>query len=103
MKLGDSILMENYKTGDMETEKHVPFIEETSYGYRVTIGKNAIHPMDPDHYVEYIKLYVDGVLVGIKHFTHTNQAAIAEFNAKKGKEVRATELCTVHGEWVGEL
>lgn len=89
-------------TGNVNEEKHVPFVEELENGYRVTVGKPAIHPMTEVHYVEFIELYVDGVKVATKDF-NPGDTPIAVFEVKKGKEVFAREFCNLHGLWQGEL
>ena len=52
-----SLCTEN--TVDASVEKHVPFIEKIPGGYKVTIG-STIHPMDDDHYIEWIQIIADG-------------------------------------------
>ncbi|PAT00961.1 hypothetical protein CI105_09090 [Candidatus Izimaplasma bacterium ZiA1] len=89
-------------TGNVNEEKHVPYIEELEDGYKVTIGKPAIHPMTEVHYIEFIELYVDGKLVDKKEFKPGDQP-IAEFMVSKGSEVYARELCNVHGLWQGDF
>jgi superoxide reductase len=90
------------KTGNVNEEKHVPFIEELDNGYRVTVGKPALHPMAEVHLIEYVELYVDGVLAGKKEFK-PGEEPIAEFEVAKGKQVYAREFCNLHGLWQGEL
>lgn len=90
------------QTGNVNEEKHVPFIEETDKGYRVTIGKPAIHPMQDMHYIEFVELYVDDKMVGKKEFNPGDEP-IAVFDVKKGGRVYARELCNIHGLWQGEL
>jgi superoxide reductase len=90
------------QTGNVHEEKHVPFIEETEKGYKVTVGEPALHPMKEMHLVEYVELYVDGDLVGKKDFSAGDEP-IAYFEVEKGKEVYARELCNIHGLWQGEL
>jgi superoxide reductase len=90
------------QTGNVNEEKHVPFIEEIDKGYRVTIGKPAIHPMQEVHYVEFIELYVDGDIVAKKEFKPGDEP-IAEFKVEKGKQVYAREMCNIHGLWQGDL
>ncbi|MEC9485048.1 MAG: desulfoferrodoxin family protein [Candidatus Izemoplasma sp.] len=90
------------QTGNVNEEKHVPFIEELDNGYRVTMGKPAIHPMKDMHYIEYVELYVDDEMVAKKEFEPGDEP-VAEFNVDKGKHVYARELCNVHGLWQGEL
>ena len=89
-------------TGNVNEEKHVPFIEKLDKGYRVTIGKPAIHPMTDIHYIEFIELHVDGSLVAKKEF-NPGDHPVAEFEVARGKEVYARELCNLHGLWQGEL
>lgn len=90
------------KTGNVNEEKHVPFVEELENGYRVTIGKPAIHPMQEVHFVEFIELYVDDELVAKKEF-NPGDKPVAEFEVAKGNRVYARELCNIHGLWQGEL
>lgn len=90
------------KTGNANEEKHVPFIEEMDKGYKVTVGKPALHPMKEKHWIEYIELFVDGQMVGKEEFTADDEP-IAFFEVEKGKEVFARELCNIHGLWQGEL
>jgi len=89
-------------TGNVNEEKHVPFVEEIESGYRVTVGKPALHPMKEKHLIEFIELYVEGELVGKKEFS-ADEEPIAIFEVEKGKQVFARELCNLHGLWQGEL
>lgn len=89
-------------TGNVNEEKHVPFVEELEDGYRVTVGKPALHPMAAVHLIEYVELYVDGKLVG-KHDFEAGEKPVAEFKVAKGTEVFAREFCNLHGLWQGEL
>src|SRR5512141_2385253 len=42
-------------TTDAAKEKHVPVVEKTAEGIKVTVG-SALHPMDDKHYIEWIEL-----------------------------------------------
>lgn len=90
------------QTANVNEEKHVPFVEETDNGYKVTVGKPALHPMKEKHLIEYIELYVDGDMVGKQEFTEEDEP-IAIFEVEKGQEVYAREYCNIHGLWQGEL
>lgn len=90
------------QTANVNEEKHVPFVEETDNGYKVTVGKPALHPMKEKHLIEYIELYVDGDMVGKQEFTEEDEP-IAIFEVVKGQEVYAREYCNIHGLWQGEL
>ena len=47
------------KTADTGKEKHVPVIEKIDGGYKVKVG-SVPHPMEENHYIEWIELLADG-------------------------------------------
>ena len=47
------------QTADFATEKHVPMVEKTDDGFKVTVG-STLHPMEADHYIQGIELLADG-------------------------------------------
>ncbi|MFH1404316.1 MAG: desulfoferrodoxin [Candidatus Altiarchaeota archaeon] len=87
------LLAEN--TVDAAKEKHVPVIEETDDGYRVTVG-SVPHPMEKEHYIQWIELIADGV--SYMKFLKPGDTPEAEFCVKAG-EVTAREYCNLHGHW----
>jgi len=89
------LLAEN--TTDAATEKHVPVIEKIDGGVKVTVGSVA-HPMENDHYIEWIELVVDGK--AYRQFLKPGQAPEAVFNVE-GSDVTAREYCNLHGHWKG--
>ena len=89
-------------TGNVNEERHVPFVEEIENGYRVTVGKPSHHPMVEVHHIEYIELFIDGDMV-MKNDLNPGDLPLAVFEVKKGKEVFAREFCNLHGLWQGEL
>lgn len=89
-------------TGNVNEEKHVPYVEELENGYRVTVGKPALHPMKELHYIEFVELYVNGEMVA-RHDFEPGDIPTWDFEVEKGKEVYARELCNLHGLWQGEL
>ena len=54
---GQSMKANEAKTADSATEKHVPVIEAVEGGYKVTVG-STLHPMEEDHYIQWIELTV---------------------------------------------
>ncbi|GAB4363782.1 MAG: desulfoferrodoxin [Spirochaetales bacterium] len=92
---GEPMKLFEEKTADKSTEKHVPVIEKTPSGYKVTVG-TTLHPMEEKHYIEWIELNADGVRY--KKFLKPGDAPVAEFciNAEK---VSAREYCNIHGLW----
>ncbi len=87
------------QTADKSTEKHVPVIEKTSNGYKVTVG-STLHPMEEKHYIEWIELLVDGK--AYREFLQPGKDPAAEFSVE-GNDIFAREYCNVHGLWKGEL
>ncbi|PTL33171.1 desulfoferrodoxin [Prevotella sp. oral taxon 376] len=87
------LLKENDTDG--AKEKHVPVVEKTADGYRVTVGE-VEHPMTEAHYIQWIELITeDGVLR--KHLT-PNDKPVAEFKTD-AKKIYAREYCNLHGLW----
>lgn len=91
-----NLLKEN--TTDAATEKHVPVIEKTADGYKVTVG-SVIHPMEEKHYIEWIELTADEK--NYTHFLKPGDEPVAEFKINASK-VTAREYCNLHGLWKAE-
>jgi superoxide reductase len=87
------LLAEN--TSEGAKEKHVPVIEKTAEGYTVKVGSVA-HPMEADHYIEWIELLADGV--AYRAFLKPGDKPEAVFCVKAAK-VSAREYCNKHGLW----
>jgi len=86
------------KTADAATEKHVPVIEKIDSGYEVKVG-SVPHPMQEEHYIEWIELLADGK--AYRQFLEPGDAPEAVFNVE-ATEVSAREYCNIHGLWKGE-
>jgi len=87
------LLAENGSDG--AKEKHVPVIEKTAEGYKVTVGSVA-HPMEEAHYIEWIELVADGI--AYRAFLKPGDKPEALFCVKAAK-VSAREYCNKHGLW----
>lgn len=96
---GQAMVKQEEKTADSATEKHVPLIEKTSDGYKVTVG-STLHPMKDEHFIEWIELTVDGK--SYKKFLKPGDEPAAQFCVKEGGSVSAREYCNIHGLWKGE-
>ncbi len=83
------------KSADSSTEKHVPVIEKTADGYKVTVG-STLHPMTDEHYIQWIELIADGV--SYFQFLKPGADPVANF-CIKADNVSAREYCNVHGLW----
>ncbi len=85
------------KTADAATEKHVPVIEKVDGGFLVKVG-SVPHPMEENHYIEWIELIADGA--AYRQFLKPGDAPEATFSID-AEQVTAREHCNVHGLWKG--
>ncbi|MBN1519031.1 MAG: desulfoferrodoxin [Spirochaetales bacterium] len=90
------LLKEN--TSDGAKEKHVPVVERTADGWRVTVGAVA-HPMEEKHYIEWIELIADGVVHRAQ--LKPGDKPEAEFKVQANRAY-AREYCNLHGLWRAE-
>ncbi len=87
------LLTENLR--DAALEKHVPVIEKTDGGYRVTVG-SVEHPMLSAHYIEWIELITEDRVM--RKYLHPGDRPIAVFMTD-AENVTAREYCNIHGHW----
>lgn len=78
-------------------EKHAPVIEGSDGKYKVKIGK-VEHPMEEEHYIEWIEATGKGGQT-IRIFLKPNDKPEAEFCFQP---VRARMYCNVHGVWISK-
>jgi superoxide reductase len=83
------------KSEDQGNEKHVPVIESTEKGVKVKVGAVA-HPMEENHYIEWIEVVVDGKVC--RKFLNPGDPPEAEF-ALGPENIKAREYCIIHGLW----
>lgn len=92
-------LIEN--TTDAAKEKHVPVIEKGPDGVVVKVG-SVSHPMEPDHFIEWIELVVpgpDGKGETLqRRWLKPGDKPEAAF-AVKAAGAYAREYCNKHGLW----
>ncbi len=88
-----TLLEEN--TTDAAKEKHVPVIEKTASGVKVSVG-SVPHPMEEKHYIEWVEIIVDGK--AYRQFLEPGGKPEAVFDVK-GDAVTAREHCNLHGLW----
>lgn len=91
------LIIEN--TTDAAREKHVPVIEKTADGYKVSVG-SVLHPMIDVHYIEWIELDADGQV--FRKYLKPGDTPVAIFNVS-AENVTAREYCNIHGLWKGTL
>jgi superoxide reductase len=83
------------KSKDAGMEKHVPVVEKTKKGIKVSVG-SVPHPMEPGHFIEWIEVLSDGRVY--RAFLSPGKNPQVEFPVSSFEKVR--ELCNVHGLWV---
>ncbi|MDR0523506.1 MAG: desulfoferrodoxin [Candidatus Methanoplasma sp.] len=84
------------KTGDFSTEKHVPYIERDGRIVKVRVGKEAAHPMTPEHYIVFIEIEADGAIM--RRYLQPGDAPEARFETD-AKDIVAREFCNLHKLW----
>ncbi len=82
-------------TTDAAKEKHVPVIEKTDDGVKVSVG-SVLHPMEEKHYIEWVELVVDGK--AYRQFLEPGGEPAATF-CISGDNIVAREYCNIHGLW----
>ena len=90
----DMTLLEE-KDSDEGQEKHVPVIEKQGNKVIVKVG-DVPHPMEDNHYIEWIEIIADGVVY--RKNLKPGMEPVAEFEITADK-IEAREYCTVHGLW----
>ncbi len=87
------LLTEN--TTDAAVEKHVPVVEKTDDGYKVSVG-SVDHPMEEKHFIEWIEL-----IAGDKNYReHLSPGQTPQaFFKIDADNVTAREFCNLHGLW----
>lgn len=86
-------------TTDAATEKHVPVIEKTDGGYKVSVG-SVEHPMLAEHYIQWIELLTSTDV--LRHELKPGEKPVAVFTTD-AEAVAAREYCNLHGLWKAEL
>lgn len=93
-------------------EKHVPvlvvsqacgLIPGTCHDVHIKIGSTP-HPMTPEHWIQWIDVYLNKVLVSRYHmFPASIQAAVGvHFKSDQKGRVQVIEHCNIHGYWMAE-
>ena len=82
-------------TVDAALEKHVPVVERTADGIKVTVG-SVLHPMEEKHYIEWIEVVADGRVM--RKQLKPGMLPIAEFRCTP-TTFTVREYCNLHGLW----
>jgi superoxide reductase len=92
---GQPMILQEANTTDAAQEKHVPVIEKTDQGYKVSIG-SIPHPMEEAHYIEWIELIADGKV----YRQELKAGDLPEANfCITAESVLVRAFCNLHGLW----
>jgi superoxide reductase len=92
---------------DLE-KKHVPMIHIDGqpkmgefFDVTVWLGEQLPHPMEVDHHIEFIDLYLDDMFISRCDLTwqHTYPKASFSIKLERSGNLRAFERCNLHGDW----
>ncbi len=92
---GQDMNLMQEKTSDQGLEKHVPVIEVADGGISVKVG-DVPHPMEEDHYIEWIE-GIDGDRA-FRIFLHPGMDPVAVYKCLP-ENITAREYCNKHGLW----
>ena len=92
---GEAMKLFVENTVDAAKEKHVPAIEKTADGFKVSVGSVA-HPMEDKHYIEWIEVIAGGKTY--RQFLKPGDKPEATF-CIDADQVTAREYCNLHGLW----
>ena len=100
---GQPMQLHSENTVDAATEKHVPIIEELPAnvcrgkdGLKITVGEVA-HPMDEDHYIEWIEIITSDGKRGKKFLKPGDKPEVEFYTRMEITGARA--YCNLHGLW----
>lgn len=92
---GEPMVLMEENTVDAAKEKHVPVIEKGDGKVTVKVG-SVPHPMEPEHYIEWIQIKTDGKVM--TQFLEPGQKPEAVFEVE-ADTITALESCNLHGLW----
>ena len=96
---------------DLE-RRHVPTVESPPavrrgdcFPVTVEVGRTLRHPNERGHFIEFIDLYADEVLLAHVGLTAVNacpKATVTVSVTHGAAKLRAMARCNLHGMWMGE-
>ncbi|MET1124978.1 MAG: desulfoferrodoxin [Archaeoglobaceae archaeon] len=96
---GKPMVLMEVKREDEGKEKHLPVVERE--GDRVVVKVGGVpHPMEEDHYIEWIEV-IDGICLHRKHLKPGDEPR-AEF-VVMSESIKVRAYCNVHGLWQTEV
>lgn len=93
---GQPMTLQAENTVDAAKEKHVPVVEAQGAKILVKVG-SVSHPMDPDHYIEWIEVISGNRVSRVSLKPGELPQAVFEVSSQSDLVVRA--YCNKHGLW----
>jgi superoxide reductase len=84
------------RTRDRRRDAHLPVIQRTDGGVKVSIGRPG-HVMEEDHYLEWIEVLSNGRCY--RQFLRPGDEPAAVFNIAFRPDLVARAFCNLHGLW----
>lgn len=91
------MVLQDEQTEDSSVEKHVPYIASSDDGVVVKIGENETHPMQDEHYIEWIEVQTEDRIY--RKFLQPGDEPKAEFCVPESEVLKVREYCNVHNLW----
>lgn len=94
---------------DLE-KRHYPLIEVPSgvhagepFDVHITVGRELTHPNEGGHFIQWVELYYNEVLIGRTELIPTIYEMPVTFRIRLGKSctLKALARCNLHGIWEG--
>ena len=84
---------------DGAIEKHVPVVEDIEGGKVIKVG-SAPHPMEPEHYIQFIEVISSDEKYVKREYLYPGEEPKMELKCNcAGKDIFARENCNIHGLW----
>ena len=83
-------------TQEASLEKHVPVVEKTEGGIKVSVG-STLHPMEEKHFIGFIEVLTKNQVLRAE--LATGQAPEAVFSVAAGEVSEVRAYCNLHGLW----
>jgi superoxide reductase len=103
-------VVEDFDAAEDFDKKHTPYVEFCGGGdgktaVCVTVGHEVPHPNEPDHFIQYIEIEVDGKTYARFDLTPvvSSPKVSVELDVESGTTLRAIEYCNIHGVFAYEV
>lgn len=88
-------------------KKHVPHIQAPEkvkkgeyFDVTIAMGKEIEHPMEPNHYIQYVELYADYYQLARVDFTAEAKAEVTlTVKLEESCTLRSFTYCNLHDQW----